>query len=152
MPVDGISDEFKIKLAKTLISMYGDKTLIQFYRDDPNLSVVERCEKMLDEILLEMKTRVIGELKSGDMFGEQALLRDGNRTASIRCREDTHLAYLTKAEFMRLHKSVMKSRQDKRIHFLQDIPLFAPLSKHYLQRMTNMFYRKEYIRDQYLFH
>ena len=152
MPVDGISDEFKIKLAKTLINMYGDKTLIQFYRDDPNLSVVERCEKMLDEILLEMKTRVIGELKSGDMFGEQALLRDGNRTASIRCREDTHLAYLTKAEFMKLHKSIMKSRQDKRIHFLQDIPLFAPLSKHYLQRMTNMFYRREYIRDQFLFH
>ena len=110
MPVDGISDDFKIKVAKTLINMYGDKILIQMYKDDPDLSQVERCEKMLDEILLEMKMRVVGQLKSGEMFGEQALLRDGNRTASIRCSEDTHLAYLTKPEFMKLHKSIMKSR------------------------------------------
>ena len=85
------------------------------------------------------------------MFGEQAVLRDGNRTASVRCTEDTHLAYLSKNEFLKLHKSIMKSRQDRRIQFLQEIPLFSPLSKHYLQRMTSMFYRREFIRDQFVF-
>lgn len=52
MPLDGISDEFKLKIAKTLINMYGDKILQAMYRDDPDLSQVERYEKMLDEILL----------------------------------------------------------------------------------------------------
>lgn len=70
---------------------------------------------MLDEILYEMKVRVIRSLKTGDMFGEQALLRDGNRTATVRCLEDTHLAYISKYDFLKLHKSVMKSRSDTRI-------------------------------------
>ena len=52
MPLDGISDEFKLKIAKTLINLYGDKILQAMYRDDPDLSQVERYEKMLDEILL----------------------------------------------------------------------------------------------------
>ena len=38
MPVEGISDDFKLKVAKTLINMYGDKILIQMYKDDPDLS------------------------------------------------------------------------------------------------------------------
>ena len=65
---------------------------------------------MLDEILLDMKVRVVSHLKTGQMFGEQALMRDGYRTASVRCREDTHLAYLSRVEFYKIHKSIMKSR------------------------------------------
>ena len=110
MPLDGISDEFKLKIAKTLINLYGDKILREMYSDDVDLSQVERYEKMLDEILLQIKVRTVNQLKKGVMFGEQAVLRDGNRTASVRCTEDTHLAYLTKHEFLKLHKSIMKSR------------------------------------------
>lgn len=152
MPLDGINDEFKLKIAKTLIDMFGDKILVEMYREVEHLTMIDRCEKMLDEILLDMKQRVVAELKSGQMFGEQALLRDGVRTTSVRCKQDTHLAYLTKAEFLKLHKTIMKSKQDKRIQFLMAIPLFAPLSKHYLQRMTTMFHRREFIRNQYVFH
>ena len=70
MPLDGISDEFKIKIAKTLINLYGDKILREMYSDDDNLSQVERYEKMLDEILLQNKVRTINQLKKGVMFGE----------------------------------------------------------------------------------
>ncbi len=54
---------------------------------------------MLDEILHDLNTRVIAQLKDGDQFGEQAILRDSIRTASVRCMEDTHLGYITKKDF-----------------------------------------------------
>ena len=60
---------------------------------------------MLEEILHDMQVRVLKKLGTGDDFGEQALLRDGNRTASVRCTQDTHLAYISKFDFMKLHKS-----------------------------------------------
>ena len=46
----------------------------------------------------------------------------------------------------------MKARYDRRIQFLKEIHLFSSLPKHYLQKMTGMFQRNDYIRNQYVFH
>lgn len=107
---------------------------------------------MLDEILFELHVAVVATLKDGAQFGEQAMLRDCIRTASVRAMEDTHLCYVTKHDFGRLYESIKKAKLDRRVQFLKSIPLFGPLSKHYLQKMTTMFHQKRLIRDQYLFH
>ena len=80
------------------------------------------------------------------------MLRDCIRTASVRCMEDTHLCYNTKKDFDHLYESIKKAKMDRRVQFLKSIPLFSPLSKHYLQKMTGMFHQKRYIRDQFVFH
>ena len=91
-------------------------------------------------------------LTAGDQFGEQAVLRESLRIADVKCSEDTHLAYITKEEFERVYSNLMKGRYDRRIQFLKSIPLFESLSKHYLQKMTGMFQRCDFIRNQYVFH
>ena len=58
---------------------------------------------MLQEILYEAHANVKAILKEGDMFGEQAALRDGVRSASVRATEDCHLAYLSKDDFDHLY-------------------------------------------------
>lgn len=105
--------------------MYGDPLLAEMYALDESLTDLEKCECMLDEILHDLNIRKVNELKDGDMFGEQAILRDNVRTASIRCMEDTHLAYITKSDFQKMYNSIMKAKQDRRIQFLKAIPLFS---------------------------
>ena len=151
LPIDGIPDEFKIKVAETLAKMYGDPVLNKMYLSDDSLSEEEQYEAILDEILFQNKVRHIATIKDGAQFGEQAILRDSIRTASVRCMEDTHLCYITKADFERMYNNIMKAKQDRRIQFLKAIPLFGNLSKHYLQKMTGMFHRVDYIRNQYVF-
>ena len=109
------------------------------YQDDKNLAEMERTEKMLDEILHDLKVRHLRSLRDGDQFGEQALLRDNIRSASVRCTQDTHLAYISSEDFQKIYDNIMKVRYDRRIQFLKAIPIFSSLSKHYLQKMTGMF-------------
>jgi len=61
---------------------------------------------MLDEIIIDMKSRHAGILKEGDQFGEQAGMRDDIRTASIRCREGTDLAYILKKDFKKIYENI----------------------------------------------
>ena len=79
--------------------MYGDQELAYIYMHDSRMEKTQVCEKMLDEILHDLHTRVVAQLKDGDQFGEQAILRDCIRTASVRCMEDTHLGFITKKDF-----------------------------------------------------
>lgn len=115
MPVDGISDEFKLKVAKSLIRMFGDKILIELYFHESGLREIEACEKMLDEILFELHVAIVASLKDGDQFGEQAVIKDCIRTASVRCMEDTHLCYISKKDFDRLYESIKKAKMDRRV-------------------------------------
>lgn len=59
LPVDGISDDFKMKVARALIRMFGDKILIDLYFKESNMSESEACEKMLEEILFELHVAVV---------------------------------------------------------------------------------------------
>ena len=98
--------------------------MYELYKNDPNLNEFERAESMLDEILHDQKVKHVRQLKTGDMFGEQAIIRDCVRTASVRCTEDTHLAYITRDDFQKVYRNIAKAKQDKRQQFLKAIPLF----------------------------
>ena len=91
-----------------------------------------KIEKMLEEILYEANSKEKRLLMDGDMFGEQAALRDGYRSASVRTTEDCHLAYLEKEHFDHLYNVHLKAKVDRAIQFLRTIPLFSSLSKHFV--------------------
>ena len=115
LSIDAVDNEFKLKIAKTLVKKFGDKILSDLYKRDSKLTEMRTCEKMLEEILHDMKVRFLRSLKEGDQFGEQAAIRENVRTASVRCTEDTHLAYISKNAFDRLYTNIMKVRYDRRI-------------------------------------
>ena len=101
----------KLKFASTLVEMFGDPVIEENNFKDENYNEVEFCERMLREILLDHKVALIRNLKGGDMFGEQAALRDNKiRTASVRCTEDTHLSYLKMEDFMHIYNIIMKGK------------------------------------------
>ena len=145
MPLEDVDDQNKIKIAETLINMYGDKKLLAFYTEQ-KMSKLMKLEKMLEEILYESQSTVKAYLKEDDMFGEQAALRDGVRSASVRATEDCHLAYLDKEDFDYIYQIHWKAKVDRGIQFLRAITLFSSLSKHYIQRMTSMLHRREVIK------
>ena len=72
---------------------------MSMYMSDSHLPQILKIDSMLNEILVDMNVRVVSELNDGDQIGEKALLKDGMRTASVRCTEDTHLAYIKKSDF-----------------------------------------------------
>lgn len=131
-PLDDIDDEFKLKMAETLVLMFGDEILMNYYQEKTTMPKLVKIEKMLEEILYEANSKEKRLLTDGDMFGEQAALRDGYRSASVRTIEDCHLAYLEKEDFDHLYKVHMKAKVDRGIQFLRTIPLFSSLSKHFV--------------------
>lgn len=126
LSLENCQDDFKIKTARTLARMYGDPILNELYKQNQEMTELQRLELMMEEILLEQRSRVVKELTDGDQFGEQSIIRDfGIRTASIRCTEDTHLAYLEKSDFEKIYYNIMKTKQTRRVEFLKEIPLFS---------------------------
>ena len=61
---------FKLKMAHTLIDMYGDPILSDLQMFDPSKSQAQRCEDVLDEIIHDMHSRTVCQLKESDWFGE----------------------------------------------------------------------------------
>ena len=58
-------------------------------------------------------------LKSGDGFGEIALISNSKRTATIVCREDCHLLVLSKQIYERLIGDNYTKIHNDKIRFLQ---------------------------------
>ena len=69
-PLDNISDEFKKKMAETLVLMFGDEILINYYQEKQSMPKLLKIEKMLEEILYEANSKEKRLLMDGDMFGE----------------------------------------------------------------------------------
>ena len=46
---------------------------------------------------------------------------------------------------------ILKTKTDRRIHFIKSIPLFSHLSRNIAQKFTSMFRSQKYIRHQYAF-
>lgn len=124
MPLDDVDDPYKLKIAEALVMLYGDKILLEYYTQR-KVSKLQKLEKMLGEILYDSKATVKGYLKEDDMFGEQAAIRDGVRSASVRATEDCHLAYLVKEDFDYLYQIHLKGKVDRGIQFLKAINLFS---------------------------
>jgi CRP-like cAMP-binding protein len=63
---------------------------------------VQMFSENLKEIYFETNVDIVKIYKSGDSFGELALLDNKPRAASIRCVEDCHFAVLEKANFQEI--------------------------------------------------
>lgn len=90
-------------------------------------------------------------LRSGDSFGELALISHKPRAASILTREQTTLAVLERNDYLRLLSNVQDARLAHRVELLQRHPAFAAWSKGVLQKLSYFFKQHTYQRKQVLF-
>jgi len=84
-------------------------------------------EKKMKEDLIEVK-----ELKSGESFGELALISNKLRSFSILCKEDCHFAYLEKDGFETVLKELAEKRLLEGLLVLRQFRIFANM------RQTNL--------------
>ena len=90
-------------------------------------------------------------LRSGESFGELALISNKPRAASILIREQTALAVLERTDYLRLLSRIQDARLSQRVELLQRHPAFSSWSKNSLQKLSYFFKLHTYKRKQVLF-
>ncbi|XP_070199907.1 cyclic nucleotide-binding domain-containing protein 2-like [Littorina saxatilis] len=63
-------------------------------------------------------------IRTGESFGEIALLGDGTRSASVICREPTELCQIDKATFLDICPALFHQQLEEKIHFASRFELF----------------------------
>ena len=93
----------------------------------------------------------IAKCGPGDCFGELALVRNANRSASVMCIADSHFAVLNRDEFSRIIGKVKESILDAKVNFLSKFPFFKTRGKGDMQRISYYFKEQIYRRKQVVF-
>ncbi|KAL4462909.1 hypothetical protein ABPG72_018800 [Tetrahymena utriculariae] len=77
----------------------------------------------------------VKQLGKGFSFGELALLYESPRMATITCLEKCHFAVLNKKEFLRVLKNFQKENLNKKLLYLQNLPLFQKINLSLLRQI-----------------
>ncbi|CAL1545175.1 unnamed protein product [Lymnaea stagnalis] len=80
-------------------------------------------------------TNVENVLRTGEGFGEIALLGDGRRTASVICKEPTELCQIDKMTFLDLCPVLFNQQLQDKIDFARQFPLFEFWDQEMLRRL-----------------
>lgn len=99
----------------------------------------------------EVEQTAVVEYGPGDAFGDLALLRNSHRTASIKCKMDTHFAVLEREDFSRIIAKVAESVLEAKVNFLAKFPFLASVSHASLQKASYFFKEKTYRHRQEVF-
>ncbi|XP_076471684.1 uncharacterized protein LOC143301349 [Babylonia areolata] len=65
-------------------------------------------------------------IRTGESFGEIALLGDGKRSATVICREPTELCQIDKSSFLEICPDIFQQQLDEKIVFARKFELFQP--------------------------
>ena len=115
--LQGLSDKLIDQLsnrAKSLTFLQGDLVIEQGEKGD-SLYIINHGELTIYKT--ENKDKPIAELKSGDFFGEMALLGEQVRTANVKVNKPTSLLRLTRKDVLLMAESEpeLKNRLEKAI-------------------------------------
>ncbi len=115
--LQGLSDKVIDQLsnrAKSLTFLQGDLVIEQGEKGD-SLYIINHGELTIYKT--ENKDKPIAELKSGDFFGEMALLGEQVRTANVKVNKPTSLLRLTRKDVLLMAESEpeLKNRLEKAI-------------------------------------
>jgi CRP-like cAMP-binding protein len=93
----------------------------------------------------------VGGLGIGQSFGELALTKDMPRAARIVCAEACHFATLHKQDFKRILGRLIEQMLNRRVAFLQELPVFSFWTKKYLVKLSYYFKELKFTRKQVVF-
>lgn len=95
-----------------------------------------------------LELQEVRELRSGDTFGELALITNSVRAATVQCKTDCHLAVMGKADYLRVLGKLEQQKLQELVQFLQTLPLFRGWGKTSTQRISYYFTHVDYLRKQ----
>ena len=96
--------------------------------------------------LLELKwksVKVVRTYKGGNSFGEQALLNNKPRTATVRCLTECYFGVLNRDAYEKTISKVQRDKIDVMVNFLRRLPLFNGWSKIAISKLIMYFIKKE---------
>ena len=121
------------------------------FQDEKNL-LQDRAENMqLTDKNFYNRYIELSVLEGGKSFGELALIGSKPRMASIRCKEDTFFAVLSKNDFNLCLGQIEKKKLNEKINFLRSLPLFSALTKTSISKLTYQFSDISTIKGQILY-
>ena len=137
-----LSNEEKIlfRLFKQKVKQ-EQKTLYEF---------IKSSDKEEVELMFEDFTE-IGILKTGNSFGELALISDRSRSATIYVLQRSSFLVLNKKDFTKILGSISERRLNRVVNFLQQVQIFNSISKSYLMRLAYFFTSSKHKKTQYIF-
>ncbi|CAI2385273.1 unnamed protein product [Moneuplotes crassus] len=94
----------------------------------------------------EMKYNQVAVLKSGDSFGELALISLKPRAATIRCLTACKFAVLSKKYFI-----IKEDKISEKVEYLRQIPFFKDATKTKLSKFSYFFEEKKFKRGQIIY-
>ncbi|CAD8056497.1 unnamed protein product [Paramecium primaurelia] len=101
---------------------------------------------MTDKEFLETQfptLQKVGEINSGESFGEIALTKQVPRTATIVAAEDTHFATVTRDQFNKLLSAYYEAQQKMNIGFLSKVAIFSDWNDQMLNQLYYHFKQEE---------
>ncbi|CAK76689.1 unnamed protein product (macronuclear) [Paramecium tetraurelia] len=85
----------------------------------------------------------VGQINSGESFGEIALTKQVPRQATIVAAEDTHFATVTRDQFNRLLSAFYEAQQKVNIGFLSKVAIFSDWNDQMLNQLYYHFKQEE---------
>eukprot|EP00347_Sterkiella_histriomuscorum_P012371 403368842 len=93
----------------------------------------------------------VAQLKSGQSFGELALISNKPRAATIKCMTDAHFLVLQKKDYEQILGRFEEANMNKFVEFLKQMPHFNHWFKNALSKLTYYFTRQKFIRNQTIY-
>eukprot|EP00057_Strongylocentrotus_purpuratus_P002678 XP_003725008.1 PREDICTED: uncharacterized protein LOC100893466 [Strongylocentrotus purpuratus] len=90
---------------------------------------------ILDESSGVMTTSNVNTLMRGSSFGELALLSNGQRTASVICRENTEIFEIEKETFLEVCPDIFDNELAEKIKVANELPFFKSWPEDQLRRL-----------------
>ncbi|EAS05402.2 cyclic nucleotide-binding domain protein (macronuclear) [Tetrahymena thermophila SB210] len=125
------------------------------YHNEIHIDVLERKNEDFEEkVLLQPILQEVKELKTGDSFGELALLKGTKgslRAATIISKELTYYAYLVKEDFQNILKDKEQGKLDQNIANFSKCKLFEGLDENELRTIFLYCQNKQMKRDHVVY-
>ncbi|CAI2383968.1 unnamed protein product [Moneuplotes crassus] len=152
-PCDRVAHNPIFKEANEVDSYLVDKLLQNITQKELRSTVFSLHKKFKDKrkdtYILHYLT-CVKTLKSGDQFGELALLNSKPRAATIMTVEDTSLAVLSKKGFDRNLKNSENTKLEREIKELNNFGIFKNLTRTSKSKLVKCIVKEEIKKGQYL--
>ena len=114
---------------------------------------VSKFESTMQQICDLTKRNIchVKTLEDGESFGEQALMMNAQRAATIKSLTDCYLGVLSRADFDHSIGKILKKKMEKLIVFMKSCPEFKNWSKTALSKLFYYWKQEKFVKDQVVY-
>ena len=112
--------------------------------EEYKLAQIKKYQKIM--WLIDVKT-----MKSGDSFGELALINKSTRAATIKCNTECSFAVIHKTDYDNFIKKLHNKMTQKDINFFIQLPIFKHWTMNQVRKLVLGFKYEKFKRNQLVY-